>query len=152
MRRLFTAFIALATATVTAAVVAPAPAQAATGWPLRIVAIQYDPPGADTTSNAQLNAEWIAVRNVAPVRANISGWRIADPAGHVYTFGTVTTINPGATIYVHTGKGTNTFVHRYWNRSWYVWNNTGDTAYLRTNTGAYVSHCAYRGGGQIAYC
>jgi hypothetical protein len=148
MRRLAAAFIAVATAVV----LVPAPAQAAAGWPVSIVAIQYDPPGADTTSNAQLNAEWIAVRNVTGVRANISGWKIADPAGHVYTFGTVTTINPGATIYVHTGKGALTFVHRYWGRSWYVWNNTGDTAYLRTNTGAYVDHCTYRGGGRIAYC
>lgn len=33
-------------------------------------------------------------------------------------------------VRLHTGKGTNTTHHRYWGRSWYVWNNTGDKAVL----------------------
>ena len=36
---------------------------------------------------------------------------------------------------VHTGKGTASSTHRYYNKTWYVWNNTGDAAYLRDAQG-----------------
>jgi hypothetical protein len=37
----------------------------------------------------------------------------------------------GEFVRIHTGKGTKTSTDRYWGLSWSVWNNTGDTAYLR---------------------
>jgi hypothetical protein len=65
-------------------------------------------------------------------------WTIRDKASHVYTFTTAFSLKPGATVYVHTGSGANTSVHRYWGSKAYIWNNTGDTAYLR-NTRATAS-------------
>jgi hypothetical protein len=51
-------------------------------------------------------------------------------ANHVYKFGTFS-LGGGKFVRIHTGKGTNTSTDRYWGREWYVWNNTGDKAYLR---------------------
>jgi hypothetical protein len=55
-------------------------------------------------------------------------------------------------VQVHTGKGTNTSAHRYWGRSWYVWNNTGDTAYLRYPAGTTADTCSWGKTGSSKYC
>jgi hypothetical protein len=34
-------------------------------------------------------------------------------------------------VRIHTGKGTNISTDRYWGLENYVWNNSGDKAYLR---------------------
>jgi hypothetical protein len=62
-------------------------------------------------------------------------------------------LRPGATVKIHTGKGTNTAYHRYWGRGWYVWNNTGDKATLRNKAGTVKDTCAWtsRGSG-YKYC
>jgi hypothetical protein len=54
---------------------------------------------------------------------------------------------------VHTGKGTNTTSHKYWGRSWYVWNNTGDKATLRRADGTWIHSCSWTSGGLgYKYC
>ena len=49
---------------------------------------------------------------------------------------------------IHTGKGANTQTDRYWGKSWYVWNNTGDTATLRDARGRLLDRCTYKGKSQ----
>jgi hypothetical protein len=44
---------------------------------------------------------------------------------------------------VRTGRGPNTDTTRYLGRAGYVWNNTGDTAYLRTPSGALMDSCKW---------
>ena len=44
---------------------------------------------------------------------------------------------------VRTGTGTNTATSRYQGRSWYVWNNDKDTAYLYSATGVKIDTCYY---------
>lgn len=53
---------------------------------------------------------------------------------------------------VHTGKGRNTTTHRYWGRRAYVWNNTGDTAYLRYPNGKTADTCSWGSKGNSKYC
>ena len=118
---------------VAAGVVAGMQPAAAAGPAVRIVKVQYDSPGADTRSTASLNAEWVALRNMTGARVNLSGWTLRDAQNHVYTFGNLT-VAARATVYVHTGRGTNTAAHRYWGSGNYVWNNTGDRAILRNRT------------------
>ena len=49
------------------------------------------------------------------------------------------------------GSGTQT--DRYWNHSWYIWNNTGDTAILRNQHGITIGSCTYKGTAQgYVYC
>ncbi|MFC4065836.1 lamin tail domain-containing protein [Actinoplanes subglobosus] len=118
-----------------------APAQAAAPA-LRFQSVQYDSPGKDDRSNGSLNAEWIALVNTGATSVNLKGWRV-DDAVRTYTFDNVTIAGRGGVVYLHTGKGTDTATHRYWNSGNYVWNNTGDTATLRNRAGAVHDTCTW---------
>jgi len=128
----------------------PASAEAASG--LQFQKIYYNSPGSDTGSNTSLNAEWVQIKNVTSTTKYLTGWTVRDTAGHVYKFPT-TRVAAGDVVRLHTGKGTNTTRHRYWGRSWYVWNNTGDKAILRRPDGTLADTCAwYSSGLGHRYC
>ena len=105
--------------------------------------IQYDSPGTDTGSNTSLNAEYFQLKNIGTRTVNLYGWYVRDAAGHTYRFGGTYYLRPGYVVTVHTGKGTNTSTHRYWGSGRYIWNNTGDKAYLRTGAGTLMDYCAW---------
>ncbi|BCJ39544.1 hypothetical protein GCM10010168_62080 [Actinoplanes ianthinogenes] len=121
--------------------VAAAPAQAAPS--LRFSYAQYDSPGSDTRSNKSLNAEWISLVNTGTTAVSLKGWQIVDKS-RTYTFGNVTIAGKGGKVTLHTGKGTNTKTHLYWGSGNYVWNNTGDTATLRTKAGKTHDTCTWK--------
>jgi hypothetical protein len=123
------------------AVCVAGPAQAATA-PVQITKIWYDSPGSDKGANSSLNAEYVDLRNVTAKTQTITGWTLRDAGKFVYTF-PKTTIAAGKTLRVHTGRGTASTAHRYWGKTWYVWNNDKDTATLRTKSGSTVDSCAY---------
>lgn len=125
-----------------AGLIAVAPATAATPS-LRFHGAQYDSPGSDNRSNASLNAEWVSLVNTGSRAVNLNGYTIRDKAGHVYKFGSFTIAAKGGRVWLHTGKGTNNAQNRYWGRASYVWNNTGDTAYLRNASGRTVDTCSW---------
>ena len=125
-----------------AALIGPSPAGAATPS-LRFHSAQYDSPGSDTGSNVSRNAEWISLVNTGSRAVNLSGYTIRDKAGKSYRFGSVSIAAKGGRLWLHTGSGTNSSTHRYWGSGNYVWNNTGDTAYLRNSRGAAVDSCAW---------
>jgi hypothetical protein len=117
--------------------------------------IVYNSPGADTGSNTSLNAEYVRLTNRTGKTVNLKGWTIRDAAGHVYTISTDQKLGAGLTAYVHSGKGTNgrpDSKHRYWNRTSYVWNNGGDTAYLRSPAGKSIDSCKWTGNKSQTYC
>jgi Lamin Tail Domain len=118
---------------------------------MSIYRIYYNSPGSDTGTNYSINGEWIQLHNGCSTSRSLHYWKIKDVAGHTYTFGTYTL---GAYKYVkiHTGKGTNTTTDRYWGSGWYIWNNTGDTAYVRNGSGTLIDSCSYPGGGSYVYC
>jgi hypothetical protein len=109
---------------------------------VRINRIWYDSPGKDTGSNSSLNAEWIRLRNYCGTARSLTNWTIRDVARHVYRFGTFR-LGAGKYLKLHTGRGTNSATDRYWGRSWYVWNNDLDTAYLKNRFGSLMDRCAY---------
>jgi Lamin Tail Domain len=117
------------------------PAQAATPA-LRFSAVQYDSPGKDTRSNASLNAEWIQLVNTGSKAVNLKGWKIVDKS-RTYTFGSVTIAGKGGKVTLHTGKGKNSKANLYWGSGNYVWNNTGDTATLKTGAGKVHDTCKW---------
>ena len=119
--------------------------------PLRFSGAQYDSPGSDTGSNASLNAEWIRVTNHGKRMRNMTGWTIRDASGHVYRFPKLR-LGPGHSVRLHTGKGRNTRRNLYWQHSWYVWNNTGDRAVLRTRAGVRIDVCRWGDGGGYTSC
>ena len=119
------------------------PAQAA-AYRMQIHEIYYNSPGPDTGSNSSLDAEWVQLHNTSGSRISLAGWTLRDAQGHVYTFGTYT-IKAHGYVKIHTGKGTNTQTDRYQGRSWYVWNNTGDTATVKNQIGVVIDKCGYIG-------
>jgi Lamin Tail Domain len=122
-------------------VMSVSPAQAANR--MQIHKIYYNSPGKDTGSNTSLNAEWVELQNTSGSKISLKGWRLHDAGTkHTYTFGTYT-INAHGSVRIHTGKGSNTQTNRYWGLSWYVWNNTGDTATLQDNHSNRIDRCSY---------
>jgi P pilus assembly chaperone PapD len=126
---------------VTSSLVTVTPADAA--GVVQFTRIQYDSPGTDTRSNASLNAEYVQVKNGTTRTVNLYRWYVRDVTGYVYRFASNFYLRPGATVTIRTGRGTNTATNRYWGRAGYVWNNTGDTAYLRTPSGALMDSCKW---------
>jgi hypothetical protein len=122
---------------------AGSPAQAATHR-MEIYEIWYNSPGPDHGGNASLNAEWVKLHNLSGSTISLASWTLRDKAGHVFTFGPYS-IKPHGYVTIHTGKGSNTQTDRYWNHSWYIWNNTGDTAILENQNGVVIDRCSYHG-------
>jgi hypothetical protein len=116
------------------------PAEAAST--VQLGKIQYDAPGSDTSKNASVNGEYVVIRNAGTTARSLKGWTVRDAARHVYTFGTFT-LGAGKSVVLRTGKGTNSSTTRYWGLGWHVWNNTGDTAYLRNSAGTQKDSCSW---------
>ncbi|WP_026313429.1 lamin tail domain-containing protein [Actinomadura flavalba] len=127
----------------------PAPANAASA--VQIYRAYFDSPGKDTRTNASLNGEWVQLHNRSKTARSLTGWKLRDKTGYTYTFGTYT-LAAGKTVKVRTGSGTDTKANRYWGRRAYVWNNTGDTAYLLTKSGALADKCSWNSKGPSKYC
>ena len=105
--------------------------------------IQYDSPGTDNRTNSSLNGEYVVLRNHGSHGFNMKGYTLRDAASHVYTFTSNFVLGAGKSVTVHTGKGTNTSTHRYWGSGNYIWNNTGDHAYLRSARGTTLDTCVW---------
>lgn len=130
----------LLTMTGPAAQAAPAAHRAPS--PVVIAEIFYNSPGPDRGSNASLNAEWVKLRNRTGHRVRLSGWTLSDAAHHVYHFGHYS-LRAHGTVRIHTGRGLDTQPNLFQNRRWYVWNNDGDTATLRSPAGNVRDRCSY---------
>ena len=139
--------IALALVTATVVLFVASPAAAA----IKITRIQYNPPGADTGSNAHLNKEWVKIRNTADHSRSLVGWKLRDSDGHL-TFINVK-LPANTTLTFHTGSGLDSFPHhRYWNFGTYIWSNNGDTAKITKRNGVAADKCHYSGGGRAVRC
>lgn len=126
-------------------------AQAAV-YRMQIREIYYNSPGPDYGGNSSLNHEWVQLHNRSGSSISLSSWTLRDKAGHIFKFASYT-IKPHGYVTIHTGKGTGTQTDRYWNHSWYIWNNTGDTAILENQHGAVIDRCSYQGTSQdYTYC
>ena len=140
--------------TIVALALAVAPATAPTAEAagcVQIHRISYDSPGSDTGANSSLNAEWVQLRNGCTTAKSLTGWTLRDASSHVYKFGSYT-LKAGGYVKVHTGRGSNTSADRYWGQGWYIWNNTGDTATLKSSTGTLLDTCRFSGGGATVSC
>ncbi|MFI9528037.1 lamin tail domain-containing protein [Micromonospora rosaria] len=133
---------ALATAVgIGAAVAAAGPAQAAPPA-IEITRVYVNAPGTDTRANKSVNGEYVKLTNRRSSTISLKSWTVRDKANHVHKFGDVK-LKPKASLYLHSGKGTNTSTKRYWGSGWHIWNNTGDTAYLRNSSGKLIDSCSW---------
>jgi hypothetical protein len=137
---------------VLAAVMAVGLPQANAASSIQFGRIQYNAPGTpDTTSNTSVNGEYVVIKNIGVRNVSLTGWTLRDAQNHVYKFSSFT-LGAGKSVVVHTGKGTNTATVRYWGLGWHVWNNTGDTAYLRNAVGTLADKCTWTTGVGYKYC
>jgi hypothetical protein len=129
--------------------VTASPAQAASA--IRFSKIYFDSPGSDRGSNSSLNDEWVRITNYGSRSRDLTGWTIKDRTGYKYTFPSFR-LGAGDSVRVHTGHGIDTQTNLYWDKDWYVWNNAGDTAFLRNRNVERVDRCVWDGTGSYTYC
>lgn len=136
-RRLLGGAFVMALAIAGMPAVAPATDAAAC---VRISGGNFDAPGNDNYA-ANLNGEYVRIKNFCATTKSVSGWKLHDAGRkHTYTFASGFSIKSGVTVTVSSGRGTNTATKRFWGRSYgAVWNNDGDTAYLRNASGTLQS-------------
>jgi endonuclease YncB( thermonuclease family) len=103
--------------------------------------INADAPGDDSLN---LNGEWVRFTNSGVDAVDLDGWEVADEsASHRYRFSDLR-LDPGAAVTLFTGCGPDDESARYWCVSGSaVWNNSGDTVFLRDPLGNIVVSLAY---------
>jgi len=99
--------------------------------------------------NYNLNDEYVTFGNRCSYSIDMTGWTIKDEtASHIYILPPFT-FNAGATFTLYTGTGTNTNSALYWGRTSgnyaAIWNNNGDTLFLRDSNGNLVLTQSYSG-------
>jgi micrococcal nuclease len=108
--------------------------------PIRIREIHYDAPGPD---HENPNGEWIAIENEGSLAVDLLEFSLKDEANHIYTFPSMT-LEPGAELILYSGQGQDSRDTLYWGLSGdAVWNNDGDSAYLRNPQGELVDRYTY---------
>lgn len=107
--------------------------------------IEYNPPGPDE------DGEFVRIVNLGGTTQTMTNWTLRDIANHVFTFPGFS-LPAGGAVQVWTGIGTNNSSNLYWGSGAAIWNNTGDTATLRNNSGQVISVCSYPGGERNYNC
>jgi len=107
---------------------------------VRIRKIIYDAPGPDPDNP---NGEWVEIVNEGSASVDLAGFSLKDEANHIYVFPSVT-LKGGAMLKLHSGQGTDSGTSLFWGLvDDSVWNNGGDTAYLRDAEGQLVDSYGY---------
>ena len=102
-----------------------------------IIGIDYDPAVGNDG-----DGETVTLSNTAEVPVDMTGWTLSDIAEHVYTFPAFV-LEPGASVIVHICDGEDSSEILFWGRCSAIWNNDGDTAWLRDGTGREIATFSY---------
>lgn len=97
---------------------------------VRITYIVYDPPRDDVVG------EYVELGNFGSHTVEMTNWTLSDTADHVYVFPTFS-LAPSSGVKVWTRACTGDATNLCMGRGTAVWNNEGDTAYLRDANGNY---------------
>ena len=106
---------------------------------VRVSFMHADAEGDDSDN---LNDEYVVFENNGTSPLNITEWSVQDKANNFYTFPTFSLVN-GSSVTLYSGLGTDTTAQLFWGSTKPIWNNEGDTLYLRDAEGYYVSHFSY---------
>jgi endonuclease YncB( thermonuclease family) len=107
---------------------------------ITIINFHYDAEGDD---NYNLNDEYVTFKNSCSYPINMVSWTVKDEATHIYTFPAFS-LGSEKIVTLYSGMGSNTATELYWGRSYgAVWNNDGDTLYLRDSNGNLVLSYSY---------
>lgn len=100
---------------------------------------------AEGDDHDNLNDEYVEFTNEGNEAIELTGWMVEDEANHDYYFPSGFTLDAGATVTLYTGSGEDTDDELYWGESQAVWNNGGDTIYVRNDAGETVIEYEYSG-------
>ncbi|MCA1814007.1 MAG: 50S ribosomal protein L35ae, partial [Halobacteriales archaeon] len=84
--------------------------QKATGK-LTVSGTQFDAPGPEAPNLAN---EWVELTNGGTEAQDLTGWSVKDEKNHVYKFPAGFTLQPGKSVKVRTGIGTDGSTDLYW--------------------------------------
>ena len=112
------------------------------GQGLAVAEIHADAAGDD---HDNLNEEYIVFENTGDSMLDMGGWVIEDEKDHEYIVPSGFTLDPGAQVTLYTGSGDDTASELYWGSDSAVWNNGGDTIYVRDDGGSVVLERSYEG-------
>jgi len=102
------------------------------GSPLAVAAIHAD--------HENPGDEYAVLGNAGAEPLDLSGWVVSDEAGTQYVVPEGFVLGAGGRVTLYTGDGTDTDTDTelYWGADAAVWNNDGDTVYVRTDEGRRV--------------
>lgn len=106
---------------------------------LVLVTLHYDASGND---NENLNDEHATFKNNCDYPISMKGWEIKDSGTNIYNFKNFA-IDGSSSFTIFSGKGADTKSKLYWSSTRAIWNNNGDTLYLRDNNGGLVLSYSY---------
>ena len=86
--------------------------------------------------------EYVEIKNVDNVAINLQNWTLRDIANHVFTFPTFV-IQPNQTCRVYTNQNHPEWCGFSYGSGSAIWNNSGDTAYLRDLNGTLIDEYSY---------
>jgi Flp pilus assembly pilin Flp len=104
----------------------------------------FDCKGSSTGKPSERTSEeeHICFTNRDAYTADMTGWTVADAVNHSYTFPRFH-LQAGASVRLYSDRGTDTESQLYWGTEGNIWNDKGDTAYLRDAAGALVDEYSY---------
>ena len=90
---------------------------------------------AEGSDDLNKNDEYIVFENTGDGTLELTDWTVRDRDGHVYTFPDGFMLGVGDQVTLHSGNGTDTDTHLYWDADSEVWDNDGDTVIIKNATG-----------------
>lgn len=98
---------------------------------------------ANIQTGGMLNEERVKLTNTGDTSLDLSGYRIEDEVGERYIFDEEFTLAAGASVYVHTGSGTDDADDLYMGYSREIWNDSGDTVSVYDDDDTLVASYTY---------
>ncbi len=86
--------------------------------------------------------EYVIMKNICGYDLDLNKWTLKDEARHEYEFKNLL-LKSSSTITINSGIGKDTSSTLFWGYKRTVWNDDGDTLYLRDNLGYLVLNYAY---------
>jgi len=106
---------------------------------IAITLAHFDAEGNDRQN---LNDEYIVIENQADVPVDLTGWMVCDEANHRYLFPNFV-LSGKTRVTLRTGLGKNTENELFWGSKSPVWNNDGDTIFIRDSEGNLTATYTY---------
>ena len=111
----------------------------AAGRHIAIATVHADAEGDDRQN---LNDEYIVIENRGNTPIDLTGWTVLDEANHRYLFPNFV-LSAKVRLMLRTGLGKNTKSEIFWGSRRPIWNNDGDTIFIKDAEGSLILSYVY---------